>query len=95
MAVAPSLDTNHSVSASLKARATPLLPALAWVVGMDKQDERKKPHGKTDPKRGDIMKRIIKDLTGGGNDGGGGGASDGGGNNDNDSGSGSTPAGAD
>lgn len=44
---------------------------------MDKQDERKKPHGKTDPKRGDIMKRIIKDLTGGGNDGGGGGASDG------------------
>nr|ACG29542.1 hypothetical protein [Zea mays] len=33
---------------------------------MDKQDERKKPHGKTDPKRGDIMKRIIKDLTGGG-----------------------------
>ncbi|NP_001351031.1 uncharacterized protein LOC100277770 [Zea mays] len=57
---------------------------------MDKQDERKKPHGKTDPKRGDIMKRIIKDLTGGGNDGGGG-ASDGGGN----SGSGSTPAGAD
>jgi hypothetical protein len=57
---------------------------------MDKQDERKKPHGKTDPKRGDIMKRIIKDLTGGGNDGGGG-ASDGGGN----SGSGSTSAGAD
>lgn len=50
---------------------------------MDKQEERKKPHGNPTPRRGDIKRKIIRDFTGGsgGNDdngngdGGGGGGS--------------------
>lgn len=62
---------------------------------MDKQEERKKPHGNPYPKRGGIKKQIIRDITGGGNDDGGngnGGGSDGGGNGGG-GGSGSTAAG--
>jgi hypothetical protein len=49
---------------------------------MDKQEERKKPHGNPYPRRGDIKKQIIRDLTGGsnGDNGGGGGGGGGGGN---------------
>ncbi|PUZ41577.1 hypothetical protein GQ55_9G516000 [Panicum hallii var. hallii] len=65
--------TPRKTTPSLRGGGSSRPPAFRWARrdAMDGGDPPRKPHGNRYPRRGDIKRKIIKDLTGGGGGGGG------------------------